>query len=252
MDDEGDGFDFNNRASGVVFDFEKRNQLVVQRIEKAKSTSRITNIALGLPGFLPFPGAAFASLTASILAQAAIIIPGLTNDIGRIYLATPEELKEVNSKFIFPSGTQVSAIDIGSLFGIEILQPIIADLLASVGIGVATVALPVIGGAIALGIDAFVMPNLTANVGRMTSIFYQNQARWKNNSQDETYQVAKNMGDDLNGIRRSVAEVRGTLLTNVKSIIKMMIPDLSKERIREILRQRGIPDDLIDEALTAF
>jgi SOS response regulatory protein OraA/RecX len=31
-----------------------------------------------------------------------------------------------------------------------------------------------------------------------------------------------------------------------------MIPDLSKERIREILRQRGIPDDLIDEALTAF
>ena len=248
-----DGFDFGDPSSGVAFGLERKNKLVLERIKQAKHASRSSNFVLGLLGFIPLPGAPTLSLVASIAAQAGVVIPPMVNDIGRIYLASPEDIANKTIGEFLQSSVSVSAIDIGSQFGIDMLTPIINEVLAQAGIAVGATAIPIIGAVLGIGVDLYVMPRLTEKIGKATAIYFQNRCRWRNGDQSQTIRDAASIGEDLNDIRRNMGDVNDALLSNVVTIVRLvramdkdgskeaMDKDSSKEWVREVLREGKFP-----------
>lgn len=231
-------------------ELEKRNLLCDGLIKQYSHTHGVMDVAIGAVGLIP--GAALPALALAIGAQAPVIYQPLVRKIGSVYQAPPQDVACAQIDMLPVMTAATGALDIAADFGVNFIIEMAKEFIAEIGFGAAMgAAIPIVGGIVAAALDWKVGNEMTRCVGRMTSIYYQNGARWSGSKRD-TYEAAKNMNGDLNGIRRNMNDVRASLLKGVLAMVQMMRKHMNKAQIREALRSQNVPDDLIDDALATF
>lgn len=226
----------------------ERNRLAQQIIDKYVQRHVAMDVGIGLIGIIP--GAGVIALVTAMGLQAPFIYQPLARKLAQVYLAPPEALENVLDDVIFQELALTGAFDIAADFTVEFIKKAALEMVTAVGAGALLAAsIPLVGGFFAAGLDYVIAEKMTNRVGRMIAIYYQNGGNWVG-SQQETYELAKNMGDEenLDDIRKQKT-VQASLLRNVKMFVEMMRHGMNTDQIREALCKQGIPDDLIDEAL---
>lgn len=236
----------DNPALMVPLSLEERNKRAQSVIDEYASKHTGMDLALGVVGIIP--GAAIPAMMVALAAQAPVIYQPLARKLAKVYLAPPEELGDAQSYIVPARFGETVVLDLSADFGVSFMKHIAADILPELGLGTLATLVPVIGGIVAAGLDVAIAQKMTNRVGRMVSIYYQNGAAWRE-SKAGTYEAAKNMVGDLSSIRRTMSDVKSSLVKNVRTFVEMMSKYMSKDQIRDALRSRDVPDDLIDAAL---
>lgn len=239
--------DFGNPAAMAVYRLHDRNQAAQDVIDNYVTAHAGVDVLLGLAGFIPIPGAAAAALVAAIGLQAPVFYQPLARKLAKIYTASPDQLEAAQDDIVGGVVVQTVIADLVADFGIEFMGMIAGEVLAELGFGAAVgIWIPVIGGFIAAGLDLAIATTMTNRVGRMVAIYFQNGGEWVG-SKKATYELAKGL-TDLSEVQR-IDTVRESTLAGIRQMIDMMRLGMTTEQIRVALRSKGIPDDLIDEAL---
>jgi hypothetical protein len=205
------------------------------------------DVGVGLIGLIP--GAAIPALVTAIGLQAPVIYQPLARKLARIYIASPEELEDVQSDIVLPNAFVYTAgLDIAADFGVEFIASIAGELVVEAGLGSLATFVPIVGAFVGASLDYVIATKMTRRVGKMVSIYFQNGAHWLGDK-GKTYEASKAASDDLNTIRTDLSPVRQSLLRNVRSYVDVMREAMTNDQIRKALRAKGIPDDLISDAL---
>jgi hypothetical protein len=261
----------SNPAALTVMRLGERNALAHQTIQQYADRHAMVDVSIGLIGFV-VPGAAIPCLLTAIAAQAPLIYQPLARDLSQIYAASPDDLRSAGATIIGDAVARTAALEIASEFGTEFLMQIANELLVE-GLGVAgSLAVPFIGGAVGAALDYLIATQMTWRVGTMVSIYFQNGGAWVGNRQ-ETFERAKEMTGklhvgvsdlldgkyknqvprvDLNDVPRNVGPVREKQIRVVRAMVGLMRGMMNNDQIRAAMNAKGIPADLIDEALRAL
>jgi hypothetical protein len=239
--------EWDDPAKLTLFRLEDRNRAASAIIDRYVNAHGVMDVGVGLIGLLP--GAAIPALVTAIGLQAPVIYQPLARKLARIYLAPPEDLEDVQSDIVLPSALVYTAgLDIAADFGVEFIANIAGELVIELGFGSLATFIPVVGAFVGATLDYVIATKMTRRVGKMVSIYFQNGAHWVCDKR-KTYEVSKTAPDDLNAIRTDIRTVRESQLRNVKSYVDVMKPAVTNDQIRQALRAKGIPDDLISDAL---
>jgi hypothetical protein len=243
------------------YSFPERNGFAKATIQKYATQHAATDAAIGLAGFLPVPGAAPATIVASLAIQIPIY-KSLARDLSRIYEAPLDEVTSVmlNNALWLSSGAKMTA-DMAGEFGREFITEVGSELVGEMGMGFAASFIPIIGGLFSMGLEIAVAATMTWRVGTMIAIYYQYGGRWITN-RHETYERAKDMTGglspginervNLDNIPRNIPEVlqyQAEELARFVADLLSVNADLSDNKIREILRKKGVPDEVIEEVI---
>lgn len=240
--------DLGNPAKTVVFRLNERNRLAARVIDDYVKKHAAMDVGVGVVGLIP--GASLPALVTAIGLQAPVIYQPMARKLARIYSASPEEIENAEWDLVLPSALVYTAgLDIAADFGGEFLMQIAGELVLEAGFGAAVSTLiPIVGAFVGAGLDYAIATKMTRRVGRMVSVYFQNGAAWVGDKK-LTYERSKELSNDLDDVRRDVRSVRETLIRNVKSYVDVMRGAMSTEQIQQVLRSKGIPDDLIADAL---
>jgi uncharacterized protein (DUF697 family) len=238
---------FNDPTTMVPLRLEDRNRIAQQVIDRYASNHAAMDVGVGLVGLIP--GAAIPALMTAIGLQGPAIYQPLARRLAGVYLASPEDLNSVQDNQVIDLTVITAGFDLTSEFGLEFLKQIASELLVELGFGTALTFIPIVGAVAAAGLDYLIATRMTQRVGKMVAIYFQNGAAWVG-SKRETYELAKNLPDDLNAVRK-ISAVRQMLLRKARAIVNMLRSAMGIDQIREILRAQKVPEDLIDEALAA-
>jgi uncharacterized protein (DUF697 family) len=255
-------------ALGTIYRLEERNRIASDFIRSYANRHAKMDVAVGLLGLIPPLG--IPALAGAIAAQSPLIYRPLASDLAKIYMAQPGDLEDVQKKIVHTISVETGLCDIAADFGAEFMMQIAGELLTEAGWGVlATMCVPVVGGAVGAALDYLIATQMTWRVGTMVSMYFQNGGEWVE-SQKHTFKLAKEMtgsmhvgvGDlldgkfknhtpriDLNDIRKNVPSARENLLRNVHGMVTMLRAAANDKRVREILQSQGIPLDLVDAVL---
>jgi hypothetical protein len=256
-----DGFDGFGPASTVVMGLDERIKIgngIISKFEKKHAT---VDVAFGVVGTLAgavVPGASISTLVASVGLSVPLIYQPMAQELGEVYLADPRELSRLGSKLLYQGYALTAMVDVSAYitkqlaeeFSAEFLAEIAQELLTEFGIGFFAAFIPVVGGAVGAVIDYKVARHLTRIVGKMASVYYQNGAKWVGSRRD-TYQIAKYIKGDCQDIRKEVKPVKDSQLRSVENMIELMRGYMNNSQMREALRAKLVPDDLIEEAMGA-
>jgi hypothetical protein len=146
---------------------------------------------------------------------------------------------------------------------------------------IGAMCVPVIGGAVGAALDYVIATHMTWQVGTAVSLYYQNGDKWLANQKqtmelskkmcgpmsvgadelkevgkelfrtrkiDEAFKIKHTPRVDLNDIRK-VPSVSQNLLANARQIAIMLKSVTSNDKVRDVMKERGIPIDLIDIVL---
>jgi hypothetical protein len=215
----------------------------------------IADVGIGILGSI-IPGAGLAALIASIAAQAPLVYQPMARKLAEVYSAAPDA---VTNRLVTETAIVGGLADLGAELATEFMAEIAAELLQEAGLGALASGIPLIGGLVAAGLDATIAATLTWRVGTMVSIYHQNGDSWVKD-RHTTYERAKRMvgglspGTDdrvkLDEIPFKNKEVLDKQLLVVKSIIDMMLTvNANRDQIKTALRQKQIPEALIELAL---
>lgn len=251
-DDGDDSFDFSNPASGAVFELEERNRLADECIARYTIEHCTKDGALSAAGYIPIPLAGFAGMAAGIAVQIPLY-KRMAVDLGKIYLATPEELRSTTEQIFVPQTNINAAMDLQAEITTELLGLIIGDTAGELILSALTSAIPIplLSGMAGTALDLHIARKMTRRIGLTTSIFYQNQARWAGGGRKATYGAAKHMAGGANDVRHEVDEVRLGLVKRAKTLIAMLMEmqGATRKQVRKIMIERKVPPDIIDEAM---
>jgi hypothetical protein len=260
--------ELGNPTVGTMYRLEERNRIATDFIREYANRHAKMDIVVGLFGLVPF--LSIPALATAIAAQSPIIYKPLAGDLAKVYMAQPGELEDVGEKVVSHISTETALCDVAADFGTGFMVDIATELLAEAGLGVlGAMCIPVIGAAVGAALDYLIATQMTWRVGTMVSIYFQNGGAWVG-SQKETFGLAKEMTGslhvgvsdlldgkfknhtprtDLNNIRKEVSSARENLLRNVRTMVSVLRAVTGDVRVREVLKMKGIPLDLIDQVL---
>jgi hypothetical protein len=259
--------DLANPTLRTLYRLEDRNRIARELIANYANKHAKMDVVVGIFGLFPF--LSIPALGAAIAAQSPLIYQPLARDLANVYMAQPGELEKAKHNIVHPVSVQTGVLDVAADFGTEFMLQIAGELITEMGLGVGLSAIPVLGGVVGAGLDYIIATQMTWRVGSMVSIYFQNGGTWVD-SQKHTFELAKKLTGsmsvgirdlltgnvknhtpraDLNDIRENIPAIRENLLKNVRGLANMLREVASDEKVREILRSRGIPIDLINEVL---
>jgi hypothetical protein len=262
----------NLTLATTLMRLEDRNARAQKIIQDYSRLHAGMDVAVGFAGLLP--GAAIPALVTAIGLQSPIIYQPMARDLAAVYTVDEdsvdqniEQVRGVLKKAAFQTGF----LDVASEFGTEFIMQIGGELLTEAGLGImASLCVPVLGGAIGAALDYLIANMMTWRVGIMVSIYYQNGGDWLS-SRHETFERAKqltggiansvgevldakkrqrNVRVDLNSLRTQIPQITELQVRSVKGIIDMMRDAMSNDQIRAALVGKGIPVDIIENALS--
>ena len=238
---------FNDPTTKVVFHLAERNRLAERTISEFASKHATMDIGVGLVGLIP--GAGLPALIVAIAAQSPVIYQPLARRLAEIYLVDdPAELSAVRANVLRTRIIENAIIDIAAEFGFAFIMEIAGELALELGIGGFITFIPIVGAFAAAGLDYMIATSITKRVGKMVAIYFQNGGQWVG-SKSQTSKIASGLSDNLNNVREN-SEVRESLLHNLKSYVEMMrAVEGTDQQIREELRKRAVPEDLINELM---
>ncbi|MFZ0771389.1 MAG: hypothetical protein WCA49_17215 [Candidatus Sulfotelmatobacter sp.] len=256
----------------TLMHLEDRNARAQEIIQSYSRLHAGMDVAVGLAGLLP--GAAIPALIAAIAAQSPIIYQPMARDLAAVYTVDEDYISQNIEQVrgvLKNAALQTGFLDVASEFGTEFIMQIGGELLTEAGLGImASLCVPVLGGAIGAALDYLIANMMTWRVGIMVSIYYQNGGDWLS-SRHETFEEAKRMtggiatsvGEvldakkrernvrvDLNSLRTKIPQIAELQVRSVKGIIDMMRDAMSNDQIRAALLGKGIPVDIIEKALS--
>jgi hypothetical protein len=249
----------------------KRAEAVIQSWAKKHAQM---DIAVGLLGIVPFM--AIPALGAAIAAQAPLIYQPMARELEAVYTVQEEalgkDLTEV-THIVAAETVHTSVLDITAEFGTEFMMHMAHELVVEAGLGVlAGLCVPILGGAIGAALDYLIANMMTWRVGTMVSLYYQNNGNWLG-SRDRTFELAKketggistsiaeilesnkrkrNVRVDLGSLRSRFVEISQAQIGAVKPLIEMMRSAMNNEQIRQALKSKGVPLDIIESALALY
>jgi uncharacterized protein (DUF697 family) len=236
---------FDDPTMMVPLRLEERNRIAQQVIDIYAVRHGAMDVGVGLIGLLP--GAAIPALMTAIALQAPTIYQPMARKLSRVYMASPEELEYAQDNQVLDGIIANAGLDLVAEFGIEFLKEVAGEIVAELGFGAVLTFIPFFGAIAAGALDYAVATTMTRRVGKMCSIYFQNGAAWVG-SKRETYELAKETTGDLNVVRQ-IGKVRRVMIKNIRAMVEMLRNALDIEQIRRILKEKGIPDDLLEEAL---
>lgn len=260
--------------SNTVMRLDERNARAQRIIQDYASAHATADVIVGIVGLLPF--AAIPALGVAIAAQAPLFYQPMARDLAAVYTVEEsslnkgvEEIRGIVNRELIHTG----ALDIAAEFGTEFMMQIGHELVMEAGMGVlGSLCVPIIGGLVGASLDYLIANMMTWRVGTMVSMFYQNDGRWLG-SQKSTFERAKqltgglansvsevidakkrqrNVRVDLNSLRNRFPEIAQAQLRSLKPMIEMMQLAMNHNQIREALKSKGIPVDLIEKALAMY
>ena len=250
---------FGDANNLTMFNLSARNR-EAEKIIKDYATGHVKlDVAIGLAGLIPVPGAGTASLVAAIAAQSPLVYQPMSRKLAAVFCATPDD---ITNGMIKDTAVLGGKADIAVAFATDFMTEIAKELLPELGVGLALSAIPFVGGIAAAALDATVAATLTWRVGTMVAIYYHNGGSWINDRQT-TYHRAKAMiGSlspetenrvDLDDIPFENPEVMKKHMAFIESIVDTLRSITSDETmIRNTLVTKGIPINLIDLAMKNF
>jgi len=260
--------ELNDPTINTLARLDERNRIARDFISSYANRHAAMDVAVGLVGLIPFMS--LPALAAAVAAQSPIIYQPLARDLAKIYMAEPAQLTGAKEDVVDRVAVQTGVMDVAANFGTDFMLQIATELLMEAGWGVIGAALiPVVGGAVGAALDYLIATQMTWRVGTMVSMYFQNGGKWVG-SQKHTFELAKKMTGsihvglsdlrngkfkdhtpraDLNEIRQEVPAVKQNLLACVRGLVSMLRAAAGDDQVREILKARGIPMDLINAAL---
>jgi hypothetical protein len=190
------------------------------------------------------------------------IYKSLAGDLSRIYEAPLDEVTNVMLRTgVFAGSLAKRAADMAGEFGSEFITEVGTELLGEMGMGFAVSFISIIGGLFSMGLEIAVAATMTWRVGTMIAIYYQNGGKWVN-SRHDTYERAKDLTGglsptidsrvNLDDISRKIPEVRRYHTEELTRFIVELLgvnSEMSDEKIREILRKKAVPGEIIEEVI---
>ena len=159
---------FGNANNLTVFNLSARNR-EAEKIIKDYATGHVKlDVAIGLAGLIPVPGAGTASLVAAIAAQSPLVYQPMSRKLAAVFCATPND---VTNGMIKDTAVLGGKADIAIAFATDFMAEIAKELLPELGAGLALSAIPFFGGIAAAALDATVAATLTWRVGTMVAIY---------------------------------------------------------------------------------
>ena len=239
----------------VLHSLSNRNRIAERVIGGYAKKHAAMDVAIGLAGFIPIPGAAFAALGAAIMAQGPAIYRPMAAELSAVYNAVPALVDDVVKEGLALN----AAVDMGGEIVADLLSEILTEVITEAIPGGVLTFVPFIGGIVGAGLDAVIGATLTWRVGTMISIYHQNGGQWIGNRR-ATYERAKRMVGrlspqptnrvNLDEVADSNPEVKRYQMNTVRSLVEMLLTvtkDLNS--VRQALNQRNIPADLIETIL---
>lgn len=243
-----------------------RNQLAKDTIIKYSKRHGKMDVAVGAVGIFGF-GFAMAALATAIAAQAPVIYQPLARDLGLIYTATADnKIRGIIKENVIVGG----GFDIAAEFGTEFMTAIAGELVTEVGLGAATTFIPFVGALTGAALDYVIATKMTWRVGTMVSIYYQNGGNWIE-SRHHTFELAKEFTEDkikplsnlfskwggtephidvnFDRISTKFPAVFETQVEHLRPLIDTMLQMGDPEQVRQLLKDKGIPLNVIDAAL---
>jgi hypothetical protein len=200
------------------------------------------DVGIGLAGFIPIPGAGLASMIGAIAAQAPLIYQPMAQEISLIY---GRGVQDVEGEVI-KGAVMGGALDVAADIGVEFFKDIATELLTEHGLGAILAAIPIVGGAIGIGLDVIIARKMTYRVGYMVALYYENGGNWIG-SRKETYETVtrlfkrhgeKNTGEKhppIADVVRDARDVRRNQTGSVTLLAQALADGgLSKEDIRKV------------------
>jgi hypothetical protein len=231
----------------VPLRLEDRNRLAQDTIDKFKTKHATMDVGVGLIGLVP--GAGLPALITAIAMQSPIIYQPLAKELAQLYLAAPRDLEGARSNIVYPAAELDIILSITADFGGEFIKQIAGEMVADVGIGTAATLIPFVGAVVAAALDYTIATRMTARVGQMVSIYFQNGVQWYG-TRDDTYEAAKNLRGGLDSIRKEFPGVMDSLRKNVQPMVEILrSAGMTDAQIRSALFAEKVPIDVIDEAL---
>jgi hypothetical protein len=250
---------------------DERNRIAREIIRKYANRHAAMDITVGVIGIVPF--LAVPALLAAIAAQAPVIYQPMARELAKVYRAESGELEKARDFIIQPMAQQTGYKDVAADYGTAFMMQIASELLLEAGWGgLGATVIPVLGGVVGAALDYLIATQMTWRVGAMVSMYFQNGGAWVE-SRKHTFELAKGLtgpmsvglGDlltgkfknhtprvDLNDIRKDVPAVRQKLLATVRLLVGLLRAAAGDEKVREILKAKGIPLDLINLALSGI
>lgn len=230
-------------------------------------------MAVGLLGLVPF--LAVPALGAAIAAQSPLIYQPMARELGAIYTVEEDAVDKPSDigQIVAAETVHTSVLDVSAEFGTEFMMHMAHELLVEAGLGVlAGLCVPVLGGAVGAALDYLIANMMTWRVGTMVSMYYQNNGNWLG-SREKTFELAKretggigtsmsqildakkhnrSVRVDLGSLRSRFSEISQSQMRAVKPIIEMMRSAMSNDQVKQALRSKGIPIDIIEGALSLY
>jgi len=258
----------DTNAFRTLTQLEERNRIAKATIEKYVRKHRKMDVAIGLAGLIPVPGAASVALVAAIAAQSDLIYKPLARELAIIYNSdVDEKTNNIVSENLLFNG----AADVANEFGTEFMMSIFSELITEAGLGATFGLIPIVGGVIGAALDYVVATVMTWRVGTMVAIYYQNGGKWVE-GQKHTLELAKGMTGgfkfgmkdlgarftgnnrrdlnvNLNSIPKRIPEVFESQVRSLRPIVDMLLKAANSDFVRSQLRAQGIPPSVIDAVL---
>jgi len=258
-----------------VYDLTSRNRAASQSIARYATLHGGTDVALGLLGFLPIPGAGPLSMVAALCAQIPIYT-GMAGELQSIYQKPSMDFEvqrilgsgirtgsalELGKELVIDPGIDIAVhagIDMSQQFGQSFFQEIGGEIARELAAGFALAFIPILGGFVSTGLDLALAVTMTWRVGTMVSMYYQNGGAWVGD-RHETYERAKELTGgvsientgrvNLDGIPSKVERVKNYQVSKLAEFVDSLLevaPDLTDNKIRSKLQGMGVPADVIE------
>jgi uncharacterized protein (DUF697 family) len=244
-----------------TFFLKRRNDMANVVIERYAKRNRFANVGIGIAGLF-VPGGGILSTLVSIATQSPMVYQPMVKELSHIYGASPDMVTKGMVTDALISNTSYNLqnqffLEFGPEFLLELLQQIWPEL----GIGAVTGLIPIIGGIAAAALDATFSATLTWQVGTMTAMYFMNDEEWVNSKQETRRRARKQTGlpspstvrpGVLAGITHNTPEIDEKIVRGVENTIRMIkegSPEITPERLRSILKGKGIDDEFIDAGL---
>ncbi len=185
----------------IIFGLEKRHLLAQEVLESYASHHRVVDgFVGGVSNLVPIPFFSNATSAALITAQAPLVYKPLSRKIASIYLCkNSRENVSFHEEADIDEGQTAAQFEAfqnklynlqNTLFGVDFLLEISKDIMAEALVGNAIAAIPWIGMAASVAMDAMIAATMTWRVGLMTALYCCNFEEWIGTRRD-TYDIAK-------------------------------------------------------------
>lgn len=240
----------------------------------AEHVARDVKIGIaGLIGGFFVPGLGLAATVAAVVSQFPFY-RRLSSDLGMIYESSEDKYTSMMRKSVEAEDAAYTA---GAYAGRVVGQAAAADLLSEGFVGeiaremfgeaalaAAGALIPLVGGAVALALDAKIAATMTWRIGVLVSAYYQNGEKWVGGSRKATYRVVKPIvgrlsaetanRTDINNLPAKVDEIRETLVAKTVAFIKVLQavdPNLSARTAAEMIAKSnpGLAPDIAADAI---